>query len=537
MSHFRSSSVPRSRRGDIYDDRHDVGNTSSYAYHKNHLSTSTPSSLPLLPQSPILSEIDPLRNAASMEKRRDSLGIFSTRGAPPKNIFAHQGGIGNDYRSTPIDLISFKANTMMQESRNPDDYVGQSSSRAKNYTREHRQEDDYIARVSAEMRAGHRKTQEELLTPRFSSPSPLPQSQPQSQPKPLPQPQSQPQPQPQPQSLSPSHRQDNNTSYDRNEIFRLEKQLSMKESEINELKRNNIEKEIAMKSAHYKHIETELESKTSEIQDLKNQLSSMKTMSEEHLKTKLEQQESKLLKVFKAELEKCKEEMQAEQDDEMEVVQQELTDALDEIKYLKRGCEFVEQEAKTSSAELKQFRRQNEEILAEIAQLRSKNEELSTENELLTERYDDVLHEKIECERVRKELREELEDKAQLEGTVAEMEMEFQHLLEQQEAAKNHLEEAWGENNDLKMRCIQLQKEMEELREDNRLESQLNSKVKEQRDKIGDTVKGQQLEIEKLKDRNDELQREMDELKNELLHTLDVASIYQKTHEIIKNDS
>jgi len=311
----------------------------------------------------------------------------------------------------------------------------------------------------------------------------------------------------------------------------------MKESEINELKRNNIEKEIAMKSAHYKHLETELESKTSEIQDLKNQLSSMKTMSEEHLKTKLEQQESKLLKVFKAELEKCKEEMQAEQDDEMEVVQQELTDALDEIKYLKRGCEFVEQEAKTSSAELKQFRRQNEEILAEIAQLRSKNEELSTENELLTERYDDVLHEKIECERVRKELREELEDKAQLEGTVAEMDMEFQHLLEQQEAAKNHLEEAWGENNDLKMRCIQLQKEMEELREDNRLESQLNSKVKEQRDKIGDTVKGQQLEIEKLKDRNDELQREMDELKNELLHTLDVASIYQKTHEIIKNDS
>ena len=79
--------------------------------------------------------------------------------------------------------------------------------------------------------------------------------------------------------------------------------------------------------------------------------------------------------------------------------------------------------------------------------------------------------------------------------------------------------------------------EMEELREDNRLESQLNNKVKEQRDKIGDTVKEQQSEIEMLKERNEDLQREMDELKNELLHTLDVASIYQKTHEIIKSDS
>eukprot|EP00986_Skeletonema_menzelii_P007744 scaffold3066_cov131-Skeletonema_menzelii.AAC.9 len=430
MSNFRTSSVPRSRRGHIYDDGHDFGNTSaSYAYHQNHtISASTPSSLPMRPQSPILSEFGPLRKTCSTEKKRDSLGIFSTRGAPPKNIFANQGGIGNDYRSTPTDLFSSNLDSMFQETRNPDDYNCQSSSRMKTYTRENRQEDDYISRVSAEMREGHRRTQEELM-----------------------------------------------------------KQLSVKESEINELRQN----EIAKKNAH----------------------------------------------LFKTELEKREEEMQAEQDKEIEAVQQELADTMDEIKYLKKGCEVVEQEAEASSKELKEVCQRNEDILAEIAQLRSKNEELCTENELLTERYDNVLHEKIECERVSKELTEQLEDKKLLECTIEEMEMEFQHLADQQEATKNHLEEAWAENNELKMRCIQLQKEMEELREDNRLESQLNNKVKEQRDKIGDTVKEKQSEIEMLKERNEDLQREMDELKNELLHTLDVASIYQKTHEIIKNDS
>lgn len=476
MSNFRTSSVPRSRRGHIYDDGHDFGNTSaSYAYHQNHtISASTPSSLPMRPQSPILSEFGPLRKTCSTEKKRDSLGIFSTRGAPPKNIFAYQGSIGNDYRSTPTDLFSSNLDSMFQETRNPDDYNCQSSSRMKTYTRENRQEDDYISRVSAEMREGHRRTQEELM-----------------------------------------------------------KKLSVKESEINELRQN----EIAKKNAHCRHLEAELASKSSEIQDLNHQLASLKMLFEENLKTKLRQQESKLLKVFKTELEKREEEMQAEQDKEIEAVQQELADTMDEIKYLKKGCEIVEQEAEASSKELKEVCQRNEDILAEIAQLRSKNEELCTENELLTERYDNVLHEKIECERVSKELTEQLEDKKLLECTIEEMEMEFQHLADQQEATKNHLEEAWSENNELKMRCIQLQKEMEELREDNRLESQLNNKVKEQRDKIGDTVKEKQSEIEMLKERNEDLQREMDELKNELLHTLDVASIYQKTHEIIKNDS
>jgi hypothetical protein len=65
----------------------------------------------------------------------------------------------------------------------------------------------------------------------------------------------------------------------------------------------------------------------------------------------------------------------------------------------------------------------------------------------------------------------------------------------------------------------------------------LNDKVKEQRDKIGGKVKEQQSEIEMLKERNELLQREIDDLKNELMHTLEVASIYQKTHEMKKNDS
>ena len=516
-SNYRSSSVPRSRRGDVYDD---VGiTTPSNLYHQNHLPTSTPSSLPLLPQSPMFSEMAPSRKTGSMEKRRDSLGIFSTRGAPPPNIFAYQGGVGNDYRSTPgagndyrstsTDLFSFNVDTALQENRNPDDYGRQSSSRPTTYTRENRLDNnDYVSRVSAEMRAGHRRTQEQLRNPRFSSPSPT------------------------------HHRHENKITHDeRKELYQLEKQLLMKESELNELKRNNIEKEIAAKAAHRKQTETELSAKSSEIQDLKQRLESMKAMNEENLRTKLREQESKLLKVFKAELEDCREEMQAEQDRELEVMQQELDDALDEVKYLKRGCEFVEQEAQESSEELRKVCHEKEKILAEISQLKSKNEELSTENELLTERYDNVLQEKSECERVTKELTEELEHKKQLERTVAEMEMEIQHLVGEQEAAKAHLEEAWGDNNELKMRCIQLQKEMEDLREDNRLEFQLNNKVKEQRDKIGDTVKEKELEIEMLKERNEHLKREMEELKNELLHTLDVASIYQKTHEIIKNDN
>lgn len=441
MSNFRSSSVPRSRRGDIYDDGH---------------------------ESPILTEIDPHRMTCSSEKRRDSLGIFSTRGAPPKNIFAYQGSSGNDYRSTPTDLFSSNIDSMFQEDRNPDDYSCQTSSRV------NRRDDGYISRVSAEMRVGHRRTQEELM-----------------------------------------------------------KQLSVKESEINEQR----QKEIAKKNARCKHLETELRSKLVEIEDLKHQLVSLEMMNEEDLTTKLRQQESKLLKVFKAELADREEEMQAQHDKEIDELQQELAETMEEIKYLKKGCEFVEQDAEVTSHELKEVCQRNEEILAEISQLRSKNEELCTENELVTERYDNVLHEKLECERVSKELTEQLEAKHMLESTVEEMEMEFQHLTDQQEVTKNHLEEAWAENNELKMRCIQLQKEMEELREDNRLESQLNNKVKEQRDKIGDTVKEQQSEIEMLKERNEDLQREMDELKDELLHTLDVASIYQKTHDIIKSDS
>lgn len=509
-SNYRSSSVPRPRRGDVYDDMCIKTPSNPNPYYQNHLPTSTPSSLPLLPQSPMLSEI-PLRKTGSMDKRRDSLGIFSTRGAPPQNIFAYQGGITNDYRSTPTELFSANVDTMLQDSRNPpDDYGRQASSRTTTYTLDNRQDNnnDYISRVSAEMRAGHRKTQEQLLRhPRFSSPSP-------------------------------THRHENKISHDdRKELYQLEKQLLMKESELNELKRNNVEKEIAAKTAHRKKVDAELASKTSEIEDLKRQLESTKAANEENLKTKLRQQESKLLNVFKAELQECKEEMQAEQDHEIEAMQQELADALDEVKYLKKGCEFVEQEAKETSEELRQVSHQNEKILAEISQLKTKNEELATENELLTERYDNVLQEKIECERVTKELTEELEDKKQLERTVAEMEMEIQHLAGEQEAAKNHLEEAWGENNELRMRCIQLQKEMEDLREDNRLESQLNNKVKEQRDKIGDTVREKESEIEMLKERNEDLKKEMEELKNELLHTLDVASIYQKTHEIIKNDS
>ncbi len=443
-----------------------------------------------------------------MDKRRDSLGLFSTRGAPPQNIFAYQGGVNNDYRSTPTDLFSATVDSMLQDSRNPDDFGRQATSRTMTYTRENRQDNnDHISRVSAEMRAGHRRTQEQLRHPRFSSPSP-------------------------------THRHENKVPHDdRKELYQLEKQLLAKESELNELKRNNVEKEIAAKTAQRKKIDSELASKTSEIEDLKRQLESTKAANEENLKTKLRQQESKLLNVFKAELEDCKEEMQAEQDHEIEALQQELADALDEVKYLKRGCEFIEQEAKETSEELRQVSHQNEKILAEISQLKTKNEELITENELLTERYDNVLHEKIECERVTKELTEKLKDKKQLERTVAEMEMEIQHLADEQEAAKNHLEEAWGENDELRMRCIQLQKEMEDLREDNRLESHLNNKVKEQRDKIGDTVREKESEIEMLKERNEDLKRDMEELKNELLHTLDVASIYQKTHEIIKNDS
>jgi chromosome segregation ATPase len=466
----------RPHRGDIYDDRHDVGKT-SYAYHQNHLTSSTPSSLP-------------------------SYGMFSTRGAPPKNIFAD--------RSAPIDSYSFNSNTMVQEGRNPDDvYSGTSSSRS-HYTREHRQDDEYFSRVSAEMRAGHRRTQEELLPPRFSSPSPM--------------------------SLPPSHRHNDNSSFANDEVHRLEKQLAMNESEINELKRNNIEKEIAMKNAHYKHLEEESAAKTSEINDLKHQLSSLKLTSDERLKTKLGQQESKLLKVFKFEMQKCKEEMQAEQTEEMEALQQELADAMNEIKFLKRGCEFVEHEAKVSAEGLEQVCQQNEEILAEMELLRNENKELSAENALLKERYDDVLHGKIECERVTKELRAELEEKTQWEGTVKKMEKEIQHLVDQNEVAKSHLDEVWEENEEFKRRCIQLEKEIDQLREENRVESQLNDKVKEQRDKMGDKVKDQQSEIEMLKEQNEALQMEMDDLKNELLHTLDMASIYQKTHEI-KNDS
>lgn len=435
-----------------------------------------------------------------MEKQRESYGMYSTRGAPPKNIFANQGGIGSDYRSgTPTDSYSFNSNTMIQEGRNPADCIGQSSSRSQ-YTREQRRDDDYVTRVSAEMRAGHRRTQDELLTPRH--PPPL-------------------------------HRHDDNASFASNNVYRLEKELVMKESEINELKRSNAEKKV-VKNAHYKHVERELAGKTSEIQDLKHQLTSMKLMGDEHLETKLGQQESKLLKVFTAELEKSKEEIQAEHEEEMEAVQQELADALDEIKFLKRGCEFVEHEAEASSRELEQVCHQNEEILAEMARLQVENEELSTENAELKERYDEVLHNKIERERLTKEVREELEDtlieKTQLEGTVEQMEMEIHLMVEQEEAAKSYLDEALGENDENRWRCIQLQTEMDHLREEHRVESQLNNKVKEQRDRLENTVKDQQAEIEMLKERNEVLQREMDDLKNELLHTLDMASIYQKTH-------
>lgn len=501
-----SRTNPRLRREDIYDDQHDVGNT-SYAYHQNHLTSSSPSSLPSLPLSLTSFEMTPTRNVCSFERRRKSYsyGMFNMfkSGDPSRNIFAHQGGLGSDYRSTPTDSYSFDSNTMLQEGRNPDDINGGQSSSRSNYSREHRKSVDYISRASAEVRAALRC--EELLAPRFSPP--------------------------------PSHRHDDNSSSNIDEINRLKKQLSVKEAEIKELKRNNIEKEIAMKNSHFKRLEEEVAAKTSEIQDLKHQLSSMKLTYDDSLRTKLGQQESKLLKVFKLELEQCKEGMQAKNKKEIEALHQELADAMDQIKFLKRGCEVIEHEAEVSSQGLEQVCQQKEELLAERDLLRGENRGLLAENAMLKERIDDLLHGKLECERVVEELRVELEEKTQLEGTVEEMEQEFQHLVDQNEVVKSRLDEVRGENEELERLCTQLEKEIDQLREENRVESQLNDKVKEQRDKIGGKVKEQQSEIEMLKERNELLQREIDDLKNELMHTLEVASIYQKTHEMKKNDS
>ena len=564
MKHYRSSSAPRSRHGDVYDDTYELGSTASFSHYRNN------SALPLMPLSPTMSEIAPLRNEASAEKRFESYGMHSTRGgAPSENIFSQRESYDNYYRNTQ--------NKVKQESRNPSDVYGVQPSSRSNYNREHRQDDDYISRVSAEMRAGHRKTQEELLSSHFSSASPQPQisssyrnddrlhnrretssptqisSSYRNDDRSYERRETSSPPQisssyrnddrsydrretSSPPQISSSYRNDDRL-YDRREIHLLQQQLSMKESEINELKRNNIEKEITERNARHRLIETELELKTSEVQALSDELESLKILSEETLSAKLEEQEAELLEVFKAEMEKCKAEMQAEHEEELEAVHQELVEAEEKIEYLKRGCEFVEEEAKASSQELNEISLQNEKILKENEQLKKQNEELSTENKLLRERYDVILNEKTEFENATNVLREELEDKAKLESTLEEMEIEFQHMIEQQKDAETQLDEAWEDNNELKMRYIQLQKEMDHLREEYRVESKLNYKVKEQRDRIGDTVKDKEDEIEALKQKNQDLQREMNELQSELLHTLDVASIYQRTHEIIKKET
>ena len=72
----------------------------------------------------------------------------------------------------------------------------------------------------------------------------------------------------------------------------------------------------------------------------------------------------------------------------------------------------------------------------------------------------------------------------------------------------------------------------DQLQEEKRIESQLNHKVKEQRDKIGFVVEDQQSEIRILKEENKLLRSEMDEMKSELLSTLDVASMYQKNNRV-----
>lgn len=485
---MRSRSVPRSRGHD----------RDGWYHHQLHPLAPAFPSLPLIPLSTNSSGSMTRPTAIKMnsiEKRRETYDVsLSARGTPPRNIFAEQGSL----HSRSASANTFRSNShMVEEGRNPSEY-------------RYRADDEYLYQVGAEVRDGHRRTRQELLAPRFSSPPPL--------------------------SPTTHRKGDSNASFASDEVGRLEKKLAMKESEINELKRNNMEKEFAMKTASYKHLEKDLASKTSEIHDLKHQLSSMKKMSEDHLKAKLGQKESKLLEVFKAELERCKQDLKAEHEVEVEALQQELADAVDEIKVLKRGCDFVEQEAKLSSRELEEICHQNEEILEEIALLRRKNEELSAENSMLKERYESALQDKIEYEQVAKELRVEVEDtlieRTQLEDTMEELGMEFQQMVDKNDQTKNELEEAWRTNDKNVRRCLQLQKELDQLQEEKRIESQLNHKVKEQRDKIGFVVEDQQSEIRILKEENELLRSEMDEMKSELLSTLDVASMYQKNNRV-----